>query len=519
MFFITAVDFWIHRLEEHMQKTAKESFGIPEAGRGTAAELTAEWLIINLFKTDSQTIPLPQPPSNTQEYLDDNALFERIDFPKYKMQYGEAQVQFNYVWKHLILGETSWLKNEMEKSFNPQKTSILLAQFKLLLIFRLQQQCVELRKEAYERLIEQDRAAAEKAAKEQKEREEALLLEALAKKAAAGKAAKEQKEREEASLAEVQVKTQEVAGEEDEGEDYPEAEDVASEEESELAIVVAQLKQANLVAKSEFESKSAEKPLVPDSSDKALLDAIVTRIEEAITLMRLMEDKAKVSIFKQLNIKPSDGDTGDLLCCFRDTVKEIFGFFSKADAQSGLLPTHEHALIDGSPEKVRAKNNPLLIAYEKMVPYLIGNFGQLSHNNHLRHDVGWMDSAAKYFTKPAAAFSDTVNYWTYAPNIAKQKRDTLLAAILTLRKSVKGTQLLEANGSPNEGLWENFTRAFDTQLKPVAALKPTGSQQPQAITMLYTSTIEALREAQADLKEKAKANNKPVVRKKSSTAT
>ena len=167
------------------------------------------------------------------------------------------------------------------------------------------------------------------------------------------------------------------------------------------------------------------------------------------------------------------------------------------------MPTHEHALIDGSPEKVRAKNNPLLIAYEKMVPYLIGNFGQLSHNNHLRHDVGWMDSAAKYFTKPAAAFSDTVNYWTYAPNIAKQKRDTLLAAILTLRKSVKGTQLLEANGSPNEGLWENFTRAFDTQLKPVAALKPTGSQQPQAITMLYTSTIEALREAQADLKEKA----------------
>jgi hypothetical protein len=151
-----------------------------------------------------------------------------------------------------------------------------------------------------------------------------------------------------------------------------------------------------------------------------------------------------------------------------------------------------------------------------MVPYLIGNFGQLSHNNHLRHDVGWMDSVAKYLTKPAAALSDTVNYWTYDPKIAQQKRDALLATILYLRTSVKGTRLLDDNGSPNEGLWQNFALAFDDKLKAVADLKPTGSQQPQAITMLYTSTKQALEKAQKDLAEKVKAPKPVVARKKSS---
>lgn len=621
MLFITAVDHWIHRLEEYML-TEVEKFGKPEKARGTQVKLTAEWLILNLFKVESIDIPLPEEMPHESEFFENNDLNERIDFPKYKMQYEQTEIQFRLKWRDLILGSTEELRKKMNEFFNPQNTSITLTKFKLLLVFRLQQQCVQLRKEAYDRLIKIDleqtmaRAAAEvtakkqaeiealeatltkkqaevkvirertetavKAAKEAKEKAEAAekasrgskntkkLEESAAKdmpeaaeqsakeKAeAAAKVAKEmtevltkeeaqaeilaqeiakaktsaglgtekenKKQEEEPVLEEAEMIAEDSSAEGDEGEEEeePEAEVVSGENPS-VRIVIAELKRAHISSTvSEVERKSKEMPR-PISSDEVLLSAIVEKIIEVTDLMTLLSGKATVGISSQIGITPSAGKTGDVFSCFRDTIKEIFGFFTEADLQSNLSPGAEQAFIDCSPAKIRKRNDPLLIAYENMVPYLLSNYGRLSHNNHSRFEVSWTDSlVSALVTNPLTTFQKSVDYLTYDAKLAKQKRTFLLKTISVLRSSVKGTSLYVENNKVNEGPWQNVDGALEREQKHAGEIKNSWSNRPQEFLQFYQTTRERLQSSKIKLIElkraqdlaKAQARARKTVRK------
>jgi hypothetical protein len=472
MFFITAIDFWIHRLEEHMQKIISEHFGIPFEAKSSKTKITAEWLILDLFKIPTDSIPLPETLGLSLSGSPKNSVLlsssssgleaassaevsepvEKIDLSKYKMQYGDTKIQFDLIWKDIINGEHRFLSEKISAFFNPESTSIGLTQFKLLLVFRLQQKCLSLREAAFLRLVERDNL-----------RKEIEAQKALSVSDAAAAA----------SPVEIQSEPEGVI--------------------DDLAQKLQRLKMAS-----------------ETFSDEILLSEILEALTQIRGLMQQLEQKSALKI-NQFTVTPSDGRTGELLHDFDKTIREIFHFFQEVDASSGLHPGQDHALLDCSPKKIFKQNDPLLIVYENAVPYLLSNYTRLANFNRLSQTsgrtgmlLGLTSSLLSFVTQPVKTVSDQFTLWTYDPAVAEQKRRLLLTTILALRKSLHGQPILDERKWPNEGVWENCDRTLSAQAEE--ALRSQGlSIRSQEFTLFFNRTRENLKESREQLKQKMSA--------------
>ncbi len=500
MFFITVIDFWIHRLEEHMQKVILESFGLPHAASVSKFKVSTEWLILNLFKIENTDLPLkefelkqPTPQLLTElsviEHQEINAA-QKPDLSSYSMQFGNQKIQFDLAWQDVINKDHDFLFGKINEFFNPSSTTLSLKQFKLLLVFRLQQQCLQLREEAYLRLSQRDTLQ-----KEIKETERAVSeLKKQVEQQEKEKTKEKEKEKKQKLEEPKEKKILENSAQEKPEEPKESPEKIAFDKQMEL--LAKQLESLTISAKV--------------CSDKTLLEAVASAINNTKSLMQKLEEKSAYKV-NQITVTPSNGRTGALLRDFAQTLTETFLFFEEVDKKSDLSPNQTHAFLDCSPKKVFKKNDPLLIVYEHVVPYLLSNycrsanFDRLSQDN--AHNSTLVNMASSFISltiNPVKTISDKVTLWTYDSKVAEEKRNLLSKIILSLRTSVSGQALKTQEKKMNQGIWDNCERTL--LLESEQASKTQGysySPWPQQLTIFFDQTKQSLKTRRAHLNQQS----------------
>lgn len=489
MFFITAIDFWIHCLEEHMQKVIVEGFGVPYAASISKVKVSTEWLILNLFKIENSELPIKEwEVKNTPQLLTELANEsnqETVHTPKpdlsnYSSRYLNQKIKFDLAWQDVIHQDHDFLLSKITEFFNPSSTTFDLTQFKLLLVFRLQQRCLQLREEAYLRLDQRDVFQ-----KEIKEKEKEKVVEEL----------RQQVERQE------QEKKQKL--EEPKVKDIPEKPEQQKPEESAEKLA---LDQEIVLLTKNVEKLSIS---VQVCSDKTLLDAVIDEIKKTTVLMKKLEEKSAYKLVKQVTVTPTDGRTGDLLHDFSQTLSETFLFFAEVDKKSNLLPNQTHAFLDCSPKKVFKKNDPLLIVYEHVVPYLLSNYKRAANFDRLQEEnaetsvlTNVASSLINLAINPKKTIGDKLTLWTYDTKTAEDKRNLLNKIILNLRTSVSDQPLKNKQKKINAGLWDNCERTL--LLESEQATKTQGysySPWPQQLTLFFEQTKQSLKTCREHLNQ------------------
>lgn len=474
MFFITAIDFWIHRFEEHMQKVILENFGVPHTASMSKIKVSTEWLILNLFKIENSDLPIKEwkakiTPHLLTELTDEplEKINPKSDLSSYVSRYPDQQIRFNLLWQDLINQDHDFLLKKITEFFNPNSTTFNLTQFKLLLVFRLQQKCLQFREEAYLRLEQRD--TLKKEIKQIK-----ATIEDLKKQV-------EQQKQEQENKQKIEQKK--------------------PEELKEIPTKIALEQQIELLAKYVEELNLCSRIC----SDEILLKQILEAIENTKILMQKLEEKAAFKI-NQVTVTPSDGRTGELLHDFSQTLAEIFQFFKEIDQSSELTPNQKHAFLDCSPKKVFKKNDPLLIIYENVLPYLLSNYSRSAIFDRLKEEnssTSLLTNLASSFINlainPSKTISDKITLLTYDSKMAEDKRNVLIKIILSLRTSVRGQSLKTPEKKINQGLWDNCERTL--LLESEQAAKNQGysySPWPQQLTLFFEQTkqnIKACRES------------------------
>ncbi len=476
MFFITALDFWIARLEEHMQKVIAENSTNTTSVKSSKVQPNTEVSILEFFKISNENMF-----GSTKEKLNGS---EKIEFSPFKMRYGDKKIQFDLLWKDVVLGQYDFLYKKIDDFFNPQSTTINLTQFKLLLVFRLQQKCLELRETAYLGLLQRDEL--KKSIRKQEKSIAAEKLEAEKKEKA------------------VEKKPEEIKSEGIKEEDQTKV-IIALQDEGSNKNILDEKKDPILILQENFEKLKISNDICYDES---LLKDILKSIEEIRVLMQKLEEKGATKL-NQFTYTPSDGRTGELLYTFSKTMEEIFGFFSELDKTSAFLPGHNHALLDCSPKKVFKKNDPLLIVYEDMVSYLLSNYSRSANFERLSESTaqsGIVLSVASTLiglvTQPTKTLSDKLTIWTYNPETADDKRQLLSDTIIALRKSLKDQPILDNQKRPNESVWDNCERTLAVHSEE--AYKNQGySIWPQQLTVFFDKTREDLKDTRALLRQQS----------------
>lgn len=483
MFFITALDFWINRLEEHMQKIIAENAYNTSSIKLTKVQPSTEWLILDIFKISKENMPvLPKEKKQAAE---------QVDLSSFKMKYGESPIQYNLYWKDIVGGEHGFLLGQINEFFNPENTGISLTEFKLLLVFRLQQKCLALREAAYLNLKERDDL--NKLIKKQQK----LVFEK--------KDQEKDKEKEKKENIIVNVKIDPFLKE--------------SEKNKQVEELVINLEFDPVVAL----EKSLGKLKISSEQcgDKILLDQLLKNIKDVNILMRTLEEKAEIKLLKQVTYTPSDGRTGELFHGFSKTMEEIFNYFHEVDNASGLLPGVDQAILDCSPKKVFKRNDPLLIVYENMVSYLLSNYRRLAEFERLNENavqsgaiINAMSSLYGLVTQPTKTINEKLTLWTYDTSVSDEKRTKLSSTILALRKSLSGQPILDQQKRFNEGLWDNCDRTLIAGAEE--AFQSQGySFWPQQLTLFFEKTREDLKASRENLQKQASRQGSSLAGKKS----
>lgn len=489
MFFITAIDFWIHRLEEHMQKVIVEKFGVPYAASVSKVKVSTEWLILNFFKIENSELPIKEwevkitPQLLTElagESNQETTHTKKPDLSSYASRYGNQKIQFDLAWQDVIHKEHGFLLSKITEFFNPSSTTITLTQFKLLLVFRLQQRCLQLREEAYLRLEQRDLLQ-----KEIKEKEKVV---GELKKQVELQAQEKKQKLEEQKVKDIPEKPEQQKPEEPK----ESAEKIALDQE--IVLLTKNVKKLSLCAQI--------------SSDKILLDEVIAAINHTKILMQKLEEKSAYKA-QQITVTPSDGRTGKLLHDFSQTIKEIFQFFQEVDKASQLAPNQRHAFLDCSPKKIFKKNDPLLIVCEHAVPYLLSNYSRTANFDRLQEEnvhSSMMTNVASSFinlvTNPTKTISDKMTLWTYDTKTAEDKRNLLVKVVLSLRTSVSGQSLKNQEKKINQGLWDNCERTLLLESEQATKTQGYGySPWPQQLTLFFEQTKQSLKTCREHLNQ------------------